>query len=853
MVALHDIGKIAAVFQGQRTTPQARHQRERLEREAFVFGPRGPDHPPPHNAISALFVHDHLRELMPDTQQTLIKALRDAAGGHHGFFVDDLEQVREALVDEPVEWHTLRCQGFELLRAQLAPAELLLTEVGAPRRLRTATITLTGLIVLSDWIGSNTAFFAPDCETPLHEYIEKSRDSARNAVIKIGFGATRQPPTYSDFAALFPELDADRPLPQALDALDEADLAGPALYVIEAPAGEGKTEVALALARRLAAGGLSDENFFALPTMATGNQMFARLSTFYDNLYGRHGAVKLVHGQAALIEDELRRATFAITTHCDSGAAGQAGEPHWTASGDQVLRWFGTSKRALLAPFGTGTVDQVELAGLHARYYMLRLFSLANKVVIVDEIHAYDTYMSTILERTLCWLGALNTSVILLSATLPARRHAQLATHFLRGVTGDDALEASVPADLVYPSLSIYTPRVQRRLQPAAFRPAQQLELQWVHDTKVENEARRLVELVAEGGAVARICNRVDDAQAIMRALKDLAAKGTLLIHARYPLEQRQRLESQVDTAVGRDSTRTVGQRIIVVGTQVLEQSLDYDVDVMISDFAPIDLLLQRAGRLHRHNRPRAPRHRRARLYVQVALDSRGFPDFARWQRIYDAWVLWQTWLVLDQRLTKGVIPITLPDDYRPLIEAVYTGEPWPAPAEAAWAQEVEAAWTRMREREASMAGEARLRLAPDPLLRDPIMWGGNLKFIEDEDGAVARWQAAKTRLGDRVTAVPLYKLDDGLALDSAGKHLLMHAQPDIETQNELLKHSLPISDGRLIKALRTTARWPWRETPSLLRYVYPLILDADGTTILAGVTIRLDPVLGLVINEEEV
>lgn len=581
--------------------------------------------------------------------------------------------------------------------------------------------------------------------------------------------------------------------------------------------------------------------------MATGNQMFGRLSKFYDRLYGVGGAVKLIHGQAALLEDELRRIAL-IEPSNDS----DANTVHWAASGEEMLNWFSSSKRALLAPFGAGTVDQVELAGLHTRYYMLKLFSLAGKIVVVDEVHAYDAYMNMILEHTLQWLAALGTSVILLSATLPAQRHAALATACMQGVSGDDEHTIDTPTDLHYPVLSIYNAHGQRRLEVDAFRPEQRLALQFIHDEGYDTQAQRLLDLVAEGGAVARLCNRVDDAQGIFAALQRLDPPNCVLIHARFPLEDRKQLEYRVNELVGRDTQRTTTDRVIIVGTQVLEQSLDYDVDVMVTDLAPIDLLLQRAGRLHRHQRDRLPRFRDAVMYVQFPLAADDLPDWKRWKRIYDAYILWRTWEVLQNRAANGITLIMLPNDYRPLIEAVYTSELPPLDTNAPYAEAMQQAWDAMQKAQRTMDGEAKLRLTPNPLRRDGITRGDELQFIEDEDGALTGWLAAKTRLGDRVTAIPLYRVDGKLSLDPQGKQLLPKKSPTTEQQTALLNRALPVSDPRLIDVLRRPAQWPWgSKTPALLEHVYPLELDTNGATKLAGITIQLDSLLGLTLNGE--
>lgn len=850
IVALHDLGKISAPFQGQRTTAAARRQRERLERAGFGFAPHLPSRVPGHNAVGALFLWTHLATLAPGLHRTSMAAICDAIGGHHGSFVDDYEAIAGdlSLCHEGAEWDILRRTGYALLAATLAPHGTL-QDIGAPQRLRAATIALTGLIVLSDWIGSNIAFFPPAAAMPLADYIRHSKACARAAILAVGFAPRRPARRYTSFTDLFPTIATPHALQYAIDTLPSPDLSTPALYVIEAPTGEGKTEAALALARRLAVDGPSDEVFFALPTLATGNQMFRRLSIFYDRLYHNLGAVKLVHGQAALMEDEQRRFALLSDTYDDSDEAAS----HWAASDVEMLHWFSTSRRALLAPFGAGTVDQVELAALHTRHYMLKLFSLAGKVVVIDEVHAYDTYMSTILKRTLQWLAALGAPVILLSATLPARRHAELAYAYLQGLLDKQAVAPVIAPDLPYPALSIYSAHTQRSCAVAAFRAAQRLTLRLIHDDSADYaaQARRLLDLVADGGAVARLCNRVDDAQQIFKELLLLGPAEGVLIHARFPLDERQHLEYRVDHLLGRTVDRDPATRVIVVGTQVLEQSLDYDVDVMVTDLAPVDLLLQRAGRLHRHVRERPPRHRRAVMYVQVPLTADGAPDLHRWTPIYEEYLLWQTWLTLMQRAVDACVTVTLPQDYRPLIEAVYAST-FTVPPDCAYTAQLQAAWQRMGMTQAAMEEEAALRLVPTPVSRDRITRGDYLKFVEDEEGAVANWQSAKTRLGERITVVPLYNLDGVVAVDQYGVVRLGKHLPTFPEQTALLKRTLSLSDTRLIEALRATVRWPWPKPPALLRHIYPLYLDHTGAATIRGLTLRLDPVLGLIIHSED-
>jgi CRISPR-associated endonuclease/helicase Cas3 len=845
LIATHDLGKISAAFQGQDEV-----QRERLRQAGVRFNSRPVQLY--HAEVSALWLHQELIRHEPGTALPLMHALRDAMGGHHGRFAEaEMPDIRRRLLaseqGEP-RWTAWRERTYALLRELLAPPGALAT-LGAPAALRPATVVLTGFIVWCDWMGSNERDFRAAPDRLVTAYGEEGRRRARAALAAHGLRAARPAPAYPGFAALFPEQPEPRPLQSLVEAPAAATLAAPTLTVIEAPTGEGKTEAALALARRIAAARGIDEIFFALPTMATGNQMFLRLQRFYHQQYGADGAVKLTHSQAVAIEDDLRQRVLLSPDHDRADLAGR--------SADAALEWFAGPKKAMLAPFGVGTVDQVELGGLSVRHYPLRLFGLAGKVVVIDEVHAYDAYMSTILDHTLTWLAALGCSVIMLSATLPRERHRVLARAFLRGLGSLDTPD--VPAATPYPAVSRYGAHVHSRESCAVFRGEQRFTLRLAPQRTPAAEADHLLELVRDGGAVARLCNRVDDAQALYAALlaRAVAADARVLLHARFPLHQRQQREGRIETLLGRHTARTPGQPLIVVGTQVLEQSLDYDVDVMVSDFAPVDLLLQRAGRLHRHDRAgrRPPRHAAPVLEVTYPRDEAGRPDWRRWERIYAPYVLWRTLAALNEGIAADERSVVLPRDYRPLIEAVY-GE---GAAVGPYAAEAAAARARYERETSEQEAQARRPLIPDATGRDPITFHGGRAFIEDEAGAAASWQLAKTRLGDRVTLVPVFRVNGELALDPSGTFRIpSDATPTLDQQKDLLSYAVPVSDRRVIAAYRDEQRprelrWPWPDLPPLLRSLHPLPLDPHTCTVaLNGRALRLDAELGLVLGTAE-
>ncbi len=855
LIATHDLGKISAAFQGQAKQEATRLQRERLEQAGVRFAPTaGPELY--HAAVSALWLHEHLRSQESGIADALIWTLRDAMSGHHGRFAQesmrDLRGRQSRWERLEPRWADWRAEAYRTLRSVLAPSTNLV-DLGAPRRLAPATVALTGFIIWCDWMGSNELDFPaePPSELALEDYVTLSRQRAAHAVQQAGLLHSRPAPSYTGFSSVFPEIPAPRPLQAVIDRFTDDDLRDPLLVVIEAPTGEGKTEAALALARRIAALTGADESFFALPTMATGNQMFTRLTALYDRLYQDDGAVRLTHSQALVVEEELRRA--ALATDYDQFDADGASAP-------SAIQWFAGSKKAMLAPFGVGTVDQIELAGLKVRHYMLRLFGLAGKVVIIDEIHAYDAYMSTILEHTLSWLASLGSTVILLSATLPAARHQALARAYLTGLGDQQPLE--IPADVPYPAVSCYRQGRSQRQTCAVFRGDQHFTLRIREQRSASDEARYLLDMVRDGGAVARLCNRVDDAQAIYRELRaQLPPDQRVLLHARFPLEQRQRREQHIEDMVGKRTSRNPQDALIIVGTQVLEQSLDYDVDVMISDFAPIDLLLQRAGRLHRHDRAgkRPERHAHPVLEAVLPYTETGAPDWTRWRPIYEPYVLWRSWDVLRTAGTDR--DIVLPRDYRPLIEAVYTTLLPPAIDET-YAAVLEESWNIYQRNIQDQEAKGRQPLIPPATHPDAITEDRNRTFIDDESGQAASSQLAKTRLGDRITVVPLYSVRGRLSLDPQGT---MQLSPDLVppvesprnvSQKDLLARAIPISDRRIIAAYRDeqrprTLHWPWPDTPALLRSLYPLPLDAQHQAIFDGRLVTLDPDLGLIIEKE--
>ncbi len=816
-VALHDIGKISSPFQGLKEA-----QQERLVRLGFTFSDRADHH---HTAIGQVCVAEALDDLtLPETLRDVIV---DAIGGHHGRFAgnEPAKTARHYLKTyEPPEWRDLRAIASAALKQHL----LLNPPAQWPEsaNISTAIMALTGFIILCDWLGSDGVRFPPQPDTDLEEYLPTSQRRARIAAESAGFFAPAESHAPTPFAELFPDKQPSRPLQMAIDAIPADLLAGPCLAILEAPTGEGKTEAALALAHRLAQARGSDELYYALPTTATSNQMFIRLQTHLRERLELETQVKLIHGQAFLVEDDWRLEPLE-----------DANDEHREAA----LEWFGPKKRALLAPFGVGTIDQVELATLNVKHTALRMIGLAGKVIILDEVHAYDTYMTTIVESLLRWLRALDASVILLSATLPQSRRAALARAY--GVETGDAVAAQA-----YPAVWVFGAGEPHHAEPEAMQPERVLMLDWLRlsDEEAEAKAHWLLEQASAGGCVCWMTNTVRRAQAIFEIVDRLAGPATdrMLLHAQLPLCERERREAALREKYGPPDDNTQRpERGIVIGTQVLEQSLDLDFDALVSDLAPVDLLLQRAGRLHRHARARPATHAVPRLWVNAPLtEGRPALDPDRW--VYAPFLLLQTWTTLADRAE-----IVLPRDYRLLVEAVYGLETMPVDHPFA------AEWQGLKRKERYAVGEANIRLLPEP---DPE-WAfssrmSRLTFEESENSAA--WIVGKTRLGEEsVTVIPLERRDDVAWGWPDGPQVALNQAAPRDTQLDLLRRQLRISNRDAIAALKAQKLPTLFTRSTLLKDYLPLWLT-DGAAELPlqkGVLeIHLDEKLGLQIRKKK-
>ncbi len=464
-----------------------------------------------------------------------------------------------------------------------------------------ASWLIAGLAVLADWLGSNTLWFKyrePDME--LEDYWQDvATAKAKNAVKESGLAGTL-PTSEATFGTLFPHIES--PTPLQVWASEVPIAPNPQLFVLEELTGGGKTEAALTLAARLMAAGQGRGVYFALPTMATADAMFDRIQRrqedggkeVWQQFFSSADPSLVLAHSAAKVRQKLDALTL---QRRDTGYDKRREE---ASASEHSSAWLADSrKKALLADFGVGTIDQALLAVMPLRHQSLRLLGLSTKVLVVDEVHACDCYMGELLSRLLRFHAALGGSAILLSATLPLEQRARLLAAFAEGA----GYAITKPTQTAYPlATHLYTSEPDEK--PIAAREAVSRK---VTVEPLEEEIavlQRLHATIARGGCAVWVRNTVADAVSAWTAWNSTYPDcPAILFHARFALTDRLNIGKRIHGSFGPDSTSENRRGKLVIATQVIEQSLDVDFDDMVSDLAPIDLIIQRAGRLQRHKR----------------------------------------------------------------------------------------------------------------------------------------------------------------------------------------------------------------------------------------------------------
>ncbi len=668
-IALHDIGKFDVRFQCKSLDSWlALHPEDKGKALPSVAQCKGFDHG---KAGLYWFGEDYRAGSPPSLDDWLFIDVQEpvhlfhawypwieSVTGHHGYVMHH-EQLPDHQM--PYEFRTLAQRDKQARMAWLATLETLflvpegLTLQAPPPQ---AASILAGFCSIADWLGSwltNDTFCyksepAKDA-AELQAYFDL-RYAQDAAVVLQRSGLLSRSKQYEGIHCLL-----DRHYqPRQLQVLVDRFPVSSGLTLVEAPTGSGKTETALAYAWRLVAAGLADSIIFALPTQATANAMLQRLDKLADMMFDAPNMI-LAHGNSRFNES--------FSAIKQRGRNIQGTQEAWS----QCCEWLSQSrKRVFLGQIGVCTVDQVLVSVLPVRHRFVRGFGVARSVLIVDEVHAYDSYMNGLLHEVLRQQSQSGACAILLSATLPEeQKHALLATY---GSGGGEPVPVSYPQVLWRNAVQTESFHLDDQPDQLPAATKVQLEALYLPDLQPDNTLLERMVRAAEGGAqVCLICNLVDVAQRVFTQLSETAAVPVLLFHARFTLEDRKAKESRVLDCFGPNGDRATGR--ILIATQVVEQSLDLDFDWLITQLCPVDLLFQRLGRLHRHNRGQRPAGFEAPL-ATIILPAEA--DYGVHGKIYaNSLVMWRTQQAIESLADKSLV---FPAAYRQWIEPIYQPEP---------------------------------------------------------------------------------------------------------------------------------------------------------------------------------
>ena len=695
LAGLHDVGKVSPQFACQRA------DLAQLIRNQGLAVMRKGDYSErsflPHGLVSQFALQEEVAEGHGDGSRALQWAI--VLGVHHGRYPDagavyvarQQYRTQEGSRDDDPRWGQARSEilrwmaarsGFPLIAPGTALPELPIAVASA----------YASALVIADWLASNEDYF-PLRPRPVGEngklsiegYPELTEDQQRERVEgawkRAEFPAPLRIPEVPTgeggefYRHRFGWPTSYRPTEAQRNAVEIATREDPDLMIVEAPPGSGKTELAFAAAEVLMHARRLQGVFVALPTQATTNAMFERVTAWLTSILGDEPqklGIQLAHGKNSLNESFvklLERGKSPLEVHDDEEDLGL-----------HASRWMGQRWRSTLSPVVVGTIDQVLLAALKSRHVLVRHLGLMGKVVVIDEVHAADEYMETYLEAALTWLGMYGIPVVLLSATLPPARRLALLNAYRRGRGASGVSAESVDGMIGYPAISTVSAtgvrvheiageaEVPKRIIPTSIGSPQEL-------------AELLDRELADGGCAVVIRNTVREAQETYEAVRNVFGREqSTLLHSRFLASERAARDRRMLELFGKDSQQRP-VRHVVVATQVIEQSLDVDFDLMLTDPAPMDLVLQRIGRLHRHDRAERPRGLRDARCLVIVEDATPSPwAYSRGtDYVYARYSVLRTLGIVADR---GEILVREPLDYAELTTLAYADDVPVGPAQ---------------------------------------------------------------------------------------------------------------------------------------------------------------------------
>lgn len=740
LASLHDIGKIEGRFQVKEAGMAQLLQEEALYSKGIF------NDPVRHEKTSREILSEIWKEQGVSSRTSNL--LGKIEGAHH-----QGKRGKEGNTKSP--WKEYHMQYEQKMREYFG-FHSSLPELNKDQQ-GTISALLLGILILSDWIASSHMFedaehwaMEPDGK---HEIYRRARLFIEDSHLQRD--AVEWPLKFSEVWPNIPQTGL-RPLQKEIEKLFDETEQRLSVVLIEAPMGEGKTEAGMFAALQMLKQWGKAGFYVALPTSATSNQMVGRMRNLLY-MHDLQETVRLLHGMAWLVDE--------VTPE---------GESNTDDDYDEVRKWLSPMRRALLSPYAVGTVDQVMLSVTKVRYGVLRLLGMANKVLVIDEIHSYDVYMSEFIVLLLKWCKALEIPVVMLSATLPPEMKKKLLAPFGESDTSK-----------VYPAITAVTETGNRIVHPipeTARRQTVDFTLcAALHDP--QKIAALAAEKVKDGGCLCVLLNTVRQAQETYLAMKDTFDGELILFHAQFPAGRRNEIEKNCLRLFGPDKTNRP-HKAILVATQVVEQSLDVDFDEMITAVAPIDLLIQRAGRVFRHAHTKRPK---AFFQPQMTvLIPEAGKDLGADGIVYPESLLKQSIHLLEARTV-----VRIPEDLADLVAAGYDMDQVPE-------EELESWLNQIIEDDIKAGSSEIYKLSPPDKAFSPL--GGESVFDDSETDS---FLSVKTRLGEPSVRIALLESNLYCRIQSLGTEkdgCVVAAVTSRNLARKVLEESASVQKRRLSK-----------------------------------------------------
>lgn len=845
----HDIAKATYCFQigKNKFNPVNTEILEKLEREGFkvisektlLANPNDTPHAKAGQAILMLYgVNIDVATII---------------GSHHGKPINKDEEgsVKRMMSTYPRNFYQSdRDDGLSSLwkSAQKDLLDWALEEAGykelsdIPKIKQKGQILLSGLLIMSDWIASNEIYF------PLVDVFDEEV-SNKDDRYKLAWSKWQQSDVWNpkniDINGIYKrrfQIKEVRKEQEKFSHIVE-NTYDPGLFIFEAPMGLGKTEAALVAVEQLAYKCDKSGMFFGLPTQATSNGIFPRIENWLENMavdnLDRY-SIRLSHGKANLNDD------FSMLKYKESHAESI------NLDGDKyesllVNEWFSGRKTTSLDDFVVGTVDQFLMLALKQKHLALRHLGFSRKVIVIDEVHAYDVYSSQYLKRAIEWAGTYNLPVIMLSATLPFSKRQELVESYLigKGIKKSEIIRENIDIETAAYPLITYTSGNEIR----QFKDFEKRENKIVEIIKIDSE--EIFDIVDEmskfEGVIGIIVNTVKKSQELAEKFSLLYGVDNVeLLHSSFIAPHRVIKEKKLLSMIGKNSKRPNFK--IIIGTQVMEQSLDIDFDVLISDLCPMDLLLQRLGRLHRDNERKIPfMHKEPKLYIMGTSDDLDFEEGS--EAIYGGYILSRTMKFLPET-------IKIPRDISKLVQKVYSDD------EIHFSNSLQEKYNDFFTEYESLI-DTKKHKAKAFILKKPsnLSEGKMIGWLDDTPGEVS-WnnneENGKSQVRDiqaTIEVIALKKVGGGYGLFDENVDIsdsILENMKDKEVSKYTLRLPLILSMGyyidRTINELEnfnSNYLNSWRES-KWLRGALGIIFDENNTFNLGGYVLKYDTKYGL-------